>query len=215
MNSSRVVLLHGLGRNKCIMQPLEKHLVAEGYNVYNDDYVSRQYSVEDCAEQIYRRIHSYFAIDKQSLHFVGHSLGGIIIRYLLAHFSFSNVGRVILIGTPNQGTPIVDFLRHFPWYRWTYGPAGQQLGTGKDSIIHQLPKRANFECGIIAGNRTVDPWFSWTLLPGPNDGKVTVESTKLDGMQDFQMVPVAHPHLPKRLSVIQLVSCFLKTGRFH
>jgi len=215
MNQSRVVLLHGLGRDKKIMAPLEKRLVRLGYVVHNDDYLSMKNSVEAAAAGVVERVQSCFGTSDEPIHWVGHSLGGIIIRYIMAHYSFHQRGRVVMMGSPNQGTPVVDFLRRFKWYRRHYGPAGQQLGTKEDGIVKQLPPFMERECGIIAGNRTVDPWFSWTVLSGPDDGKVTVESTKLSKMTDFTVVPVAHPHLPLRESVMNEVVCFLETGHFE
>lgn len=210
---AKVILLHGIGRTSHMMRRLATALMEKGYFVDNIDYPSTIHTVEELATFVFKKIHCYYDLE-QPLHFVGHSLGGVVVRILLRDHRPSNLGRVVLIGPPNRGTIVVDFLSRFNFYKRWFGPAGQQIGTGDDSIPHQLPP-ADYECGIIAGNRSSDPWFSWFLFHTPNDGKVSVESTKLAGMSDHVVVPVSHAKLPKNAKVISSVIRFLETGHFH
>lgn len=209
-----VVLLHGISRSSRIMLRLEKALTDEGYLVRNLDYPSVTYSLETLAELVVRDIQSDMMNEGQPLHFVGHSMGGILIRLILRDHRPNNLGRVVMLATPNTGSPVADFMLRFRYYRRSFGPAGQQIGTDLNAIHHSLPSAENYECGVIAGNRSKDPWFSWFLFRGPNDGKVSVENTKLDGMKDFTVLPISHSALPKNSKVIKLVQRFLKSGHF-
>jgi pimeloyl-ACP methyl ester carboxylesterase len=208
-----VVLLHGLGRSAWSMKRLEWALAREGYRVVNVSYPSTRLSVEDAASVSLAGILREHVEDHDvKVHFVTHSLGGIVLRQYLAGQSLTNLGRVVMLAPPNQGSELVDKLRRNGLFRFVTGPAGQQLGTDAAA----LPKRlgpAEFDLGIIAGNRSLNPLFS-AWLPGPDDGKVSVASTKLEGMEDFLAVPCSHTWLPWRGSVTRAVAQFLARGRF-
>lgn len=118
-----------------------------------------------------------------------------------------------MLGPPNQGSQVVDTLRNFPGYQWINGPAGMQLGTDPESVPLLLG-RADFELGIIAGTKSINLILS-TLLPSPDDGKVSVENTKLEGMRDHIAIPVSHPFLMKDAPAIQQTIYFLRHGNFR
>lgn len=195
------------------MKRLESALIEDGYTVRNMDYPSVTYSVETLAELVTKQIQPDLMKKDVPLHFVCHSMGGIIARLIIQKHRPPNLGRVVMLSTPNHGSRVADFMLRFKFYRRSFGPAGQQIGTDPNGIHHQLPP-ADYECGIIAGDRSIDPWFSWFLFRGPNDGKVSVENTQLEGMSDFTVVHVAHAALPRHPKVIKLVRHFLATGRF-
>lgn len=213
MSQGTVILLHGISRSSRMMQRLESALIESGYTVRNLNYPSVTYSVETLAEMIAEQIQPDL-LSGTPLHFVGHSMGGILIRLILRDHRPENLGRVVMIGTPNHGSVVADFMQRFNFFKKLFGPAGQQIGTNHNGVHHALPS-ADYECGIIAGNRSRDPWFSWFLYQGrPNDGKVSVENAKLEGMKDFTVVPVSHSAQPKNKKVILLVQRFLATGQF-
>ncbi len=139
-------------------------------------------------------------------------MGGILVRYYLKDNAIDNLGKVVMLGPPNQGSEVVDKFHGFPGYVWFGGPASIELGTKESSIPQQLG-RANFEVGIIAGYRSINPILS-TLLPNQDDGKVTVTKTKLIGMKDHIAMPVTHPFMMKNKKVIQQVKNFLRNGFF-
>ncbi|MCH9643672.1 MAG: alpha/beta hydrolase [Gammaproteobacteria bacterium] len=206
-----VILLHGIGRDQRIMHPLARRFQQLGYSAHNLSYASTEYPVEALADQIYQKIQSIQAQSEAPLHFVAHSLGGIIVRYMLQHYEIRRLGGVVMMGPPNHGSAVVDFLKDFKFYKKMYGPAGQQLVTGEDGIAASLPA-ADYPLAIIAGNRCVlqDYLFSWFLFKGePNDGKVSVESTQLDGMQQHTVLPVCHPKMPYQKIVIQHATSFI------
>ena len=117
-----------------------------------------------------------------------------------------------MLAPPNNGSEVADFVRHWPIYRWVMGQVGQQLGTGPDSVVHKL-RPISAEVGVIAGNRSLQPWFSW-LLPGEDDGTVSVSSTRLDEMRDFLVVNASHTLVMFNRQVRHQVEHFLRKGSF-
>lgn len=206
-----VILLHGLARSGASMEKMERKLSEKGYLIVNQGYPSRKYSVEMLAADIVPT-----AVKKCGgevpINFVTHSLGGILLRQYLHMNEIPQLKRVVMLGPPNRGSQVVDTFKNVPGFSWINGPAGQQLGTDDKSIIKALGP-ADFEVGIIAGSRTINLILS-LALPNPNDGKVSVENTKLEGMKDHMTVPVSHPFLMKDDEVIKQVLRFLTTGDF-
>lgn len=206
-----VVLLHGIFRTKRCMAGIERLLQKNGYDVLNLSYPSTRFDLASLTQQIAPAI-TEFALQVSCVHFVGFSMGGLLIRaYLKAHRP-GNLGRVVMLGTPNKGSHMADMLQRWKLYRLLWGPAGQQLGTDQNSI-QPLFGPVDFELGIIAGNRTVDP-ISLLAFDTPHDGRVAVEHTKLDGMRDHLVLKLPHVWLPASRSVKQKTLNFLKNGVF-
>ena len=147
------------------------------------------------------------------VNFVTHSLGGILVRYYYTWHHPDDIGRVVMLGPPNQGSEVVDNLKDVPGFELINGTAGRQLGTGEDDIPKSLGP-VNFELGVIAGTRSINLLLS-TLLPNPDDGKVSVESAKVEGMCGFITLPVTHPFMMKNDEVIRQTLHFLKHGAFE
>jgi pimeloyl-ACP methyl ester carboxylesterase len=206
-----VVLLHGLARTSSSMEPLSDALTEAGYRVANVDYPSREKPIEELAP---------LAIDSgledcgpgTTIHFVTHSLGGILVRYYLANNKLVNLGRVVMIAPPNQGSEVVDNLGDIPGFSEFNGPAGAQLGTDENSVPLSLGP-VDYEVGIIAGTVTVNIILS-QYLPNPDDGKVSVASTRVEGMQDFIEVPYSHPFIMRAPLVLKQTRAFLTRGKF-
>ena len=207
-----VVLLHGLARSAGSMDEMAESLQEAGFLVVNHDYPSTDYPIEELSRSVIRE-----AIGKcpkaSKVHFVGHSLGGILVRYFFEHYDLPDLGRVVMLGPPNKGSEVVDAMAEIPGFELINGPAGLQLGTEKTSIPNSLGA-VDFEVGIIAGSKSINLILS-TMLPNPDDGKVSVESTKLEGMTDHITVPVSHPFLMKDEEVIRQTIHFLKYGQFQ
>ena len=207
-----VVLLHGLARTDRCFSKMESALVDAGYDVVNFGYPSRSNDIESLAAEVIPDALSQIEVGN-TVHFVTHSMGGILIRQYLGEKPIENLGRVVMLGPPNKGSQVVDKLQNVPGFELVNGPAGMQLGTGELSIPSTLGA-ADFEVGIVAGTRSINLILS-TMLPSPDDGKVSVENTKLEGMADHIELPVAHPFLMTNKRVIEQVIHFLETGKFE
>lgn len=206
-----VVLLHGLARTERSMGAIADELAEAGYRVANIGYPSREYPIEVLAVDAVGRGVEQCA-DAGELHFVTHSLGGILVRQYVARYGLERLGRVVMLGPPNQGSEVVDAYRDLPGFGLWNGPAGAQLGTGADSFPRQLGP-VDFKLGIIAGNWTNNPILS-LILPDADDGKVTVKNTRLEGMSDHLVMPVTHTFMMRNDAVIEQVMHFLDYGWF-
>lgn len=196
------------------MNKMERELVEAGFVTANIEYPSRDHVIEELAEIAVPdglaacREHD----DIERIHFVTHSLGGILVRQYLDQNEIAELGRVVMLGPPNQGSQAADEMAGVPGYDWLNGPVGKQLGKGEESIPLQLGP-ADFELGVIAGNRTIDPITS-AVLPDPDDGRVSVEDTKLEGMTDFVVVDHSHAFMMRMQHPIELTIAFLRDGSF-
>jgi pimeloyl-ACP methyl ester carboxylesterase len=208
-----VVLLHGISRTARSFGRMETALVGAGFVTLNLDYASRRKPLAVLAEDIKPAIERFADGIDGAVHFVGHSMGGLLARAYLAKYRAQGLGRVVMLGTPNAGSEIADGLKNFLPFRAWFGPAGQQLGTQRDAATHALLPAIDYPVGIIAGNRSVDP-LSAIFLPPPHDGRVSVANTKLDGMVDHIVVPTAHPFLPGNAVAIAQTLAFLRDGGF-
>jgi len=206
-----VILLHGLARSDSSMNKLEKSLKREGYQTVNYSYPSRKYEISKLANDAIPKALEQCA-DATKVSFVTHSMGGILVRQYLSRKRIENLNHVVMLGPPNNGSEVIDKMGNFPGFKAINGPAGLQLGTGTMSVPNKLGP-ADFSLGIIAGTKTINLILS-TMLPAPNDGKVSVESTKLAGMKDHIAMPVTHPFMMKNKKVIGQVLHFLKNGQF-
>jgi len=208
-----VVLLHGLGRTSRSMSKTAQALDEEGFVPVNVDYPSRKHSIEDLADKFLHEVMvSLETLPRPRIHFVTHSLGGVVVRYYLKHHRVEGLGRVVMLTPPNQGSELVDLLKDSPVFKLWHGPAGQQLGTA-DRFLKDLGP-VEFELGVIAGRKTVDP-VSSRFIPGPNDGKVGVERTKVPGMKDFIVVPYGHTFIMRQRGVVDQIAHFLRHGLFR
>jgi triacylglycerol lipase len=209
-----VVLLHGLARTEKSLVKLECHLKRHEYCVVNMGYPSRKKKIQDLSiEAITTAIANCKAANASKIHFVTHSMGGILIRYYLEHNRLQELGRVVMLSPPNRGSEVVDKFKDTPIFKWINGPAGQQLGTDTDSLPKTLGD-PNYEVGIITGDKSINPILS-LLIPGKDDGKVSVENAKLHGMKDFLVVHKTHPFIMGDDEVIQQVITFIKKGIFN
>ncbi len=209
-----VVLLHGLNRSSASMLRMQKALEEEGYVVANVDYPSTDHPIQELAPMaIGQGIEECARNERRpKVHFVTHSLGGILVRYYFDRNELESLGRVIMLAPPNQGSHAADALQNVPGFGLINGPAGFQLGKGAGSVPLRLGP-PTFEFAVIAGNRTIDPVTS-SMLDNPDDGKVSVSDTKLEGMQDFRVVGASHTFIMQKQEVIGLVKNFLRTGNF-
>ena len=213
MRKECVIVLHGMGRTKYAMRKVEKELAGAGYTVWNRSYPSTQKLIEVLAvEHISKGLAFCRQAQAEKVHFVTHSLGGILVRYYLQENKIEKLDKIVMLSPPNSGSEVADSLKGLKLYQWITGPAGQQLGTGPDSLPNRLG-RIDATVGIITGNCTLDPWFS-PIIPGEDDGKVSVKSARLEEMADFLVVESGHTFIMSNSSVLEQIRYFLENGTF-
>jgi triacylglycerol lipase len=208
-----VILLHGIGRSKSSMGRIEAFLSARGYRVVNFDYPSTRESIERIADTFIPKAIAQCRVDPtDKIHFVTHSLGGIIVRQYLQSNTLPEGSRVVMLAPPNHGSELTDYFETFCFYKWIYGPAGQELGTDPESTPNRL-KPIDIEVGILAGNRSMNPIFS-PIIPGPDDGRVSVDHTTMAEMTDFLVIPTSHNGIVSNAAALKQVAHFLEHGKF-
>ncbi|MBP7190120.1 MAG: hypothetical protein KA998_02615 [Rickettsiaceae bacterium] len=209
-NQECVVLLHGWAKSGRCMIPVEESLTKEGYKVQNITYPTRYYKIEDIVNKyIYPNVKTEGCT---KLHFVGHSLGGIVTRYYIEKYRPKNLGRVVLIGSPSKGSEIVDKISGPYFINKILGPAVLELST-HSTFLSSL-KNPDYDLGIISGDISLNPFTSIFILPGPDDGIVSLESTKVEGMKDQITLSSTHVMILKNHTTHEEISCFLENGRF-
>lgn len=215
-DAETVIVVHGLGRTPASMAILVERLETAGFRVLNFGYPSIDEPIESLVARLRTKVEECCVQDMESVHFVTHSMGGILLRVYLAEHSPGHAGRVVMLAPPNQGSEVADFVADFvgesPVLSRILGPSGSRLGTDSTGIAQQLGP-ANFELGIITGNRSMNPIGSW-LIPGPDDGKVSVDRARLEGAAAFLVIEATHTFIMNHRGVADQTIHFLREGRF-
>lgn len=219
-----VVLLHGLCRTSKSMSKMETALKAEGYNVINIDYPSRTGTVEELTEQVFQSLEKQArkpapqvgqtfqsAHRSGKVHFVTHSMGGVLLSRYLENHTIPNLGNIVMLAPPSRGSEVPDKLGGLKLYQWINGPAGNQLGTDSHPLRLNVP---GSDIGVIAGDRSINPILS-LLIPGPDDGKVAVARARPEGADAFLRLHVTHACTMRNRTVISQTIAFLKNGTFE
>jgi triacylglycerol lipase len=208
-----VVVLHGLAMNRLWMTGISEHLRKRGYTVHDISYPTRSKNFETLVDEHLAPV--MLTIPAEKVDFVVHSMGGLMVRLYAAKYGAGKIGRVVMLGTPNHGSEVADFMKSWTAFGWYFGEVGKSLGTTAEDIFAKLPP-VPFECGVIAGETG---WLHFPTnalvdIPKPNDGIVSVESTKVPGMKEHIVIPADHSLMVWMPKIWKLASAFLETGSF-
>lgn len=205
-----VVMIHGIARSTGTFRALRRALRGTEWNAVAFGYKSTRGTLEDHADSLANFLDQQE--DLETVSFVTHSMGGLILRHFLARKpprqQRRKIGRIVLIAPPNQGSRIADTLKGLRVYKAFYGPAGQQL---VPSSVAKVPGLAGNEFAVIAGGKGNGKGFN-PLLPGDDDGTVTVAETLLDGAQDSLLVPAIHARISNNPTTTRATISFLRNG---
>lgn len=206
-----VILLHGLGRTSGSMNMLRKRLTRHGYHVVNLPYSSRKMSIEKISSKILAPVVREMSKRFETVHFVTHSMGGIVVRYYLNVNDTSRVGRVVMLAPPNKGSELIDFFASGKLFQRVMGPASLQLST-HSPLLADTPMPP-VEIGVIAGDVSCNPVTS-LLVKGVDDGKVSVENTRYTGIKEHIVIHSNHTLIMRNSLAIKQILHFLSWGRF-
>lgn len=206
-----VILIHGLGRSGISMRSIEKALIQADYTVVNTQYSAKGKTVSELTQSVIPEALTQCHLDTH-IHFVTHSLGGILLREYLSQQTIPKLKRVVMLGPPNQGSEVADTLNNSPLYFILKNEAVLELGTDTNSKPNTLDS-IDAELGIIAGNKSIN-WILSSIIPGDDDGKVSIENTKLDEMVDHIILPTTHTFMIKNKQAIIQIVYFLEHGVF-
>lgn len=208
-----VVLLHGMGRTSMSMLLLKGRLEKQGFRVVSETYDSTGAGTDDHVEWLDAILAGCCNEAEVKTHFVTHSLGGIVVRKYLKERTLSNLGRVVMLSPPNQGSELADYMKDWALFELSTGPSGQELGTQTESTPNQLGP-VDFDLGVITGDASFNPVTSLLIIPGPDDGKVSVDRARVVGMTDFIVVNHTHTFIMNSSRVAREVGSFLTSGAF-
>ena len=210
LENETVIILHGLGRTQRSMAKIARAVKGQGYHVVNINYASRKDDLNTIIETRLKPIVEANIVAKK-VHFVTHSMGGILVRKYLDLYPLKNIGNVVMLAPPNRGSELVDRLGKNFFYRWVLGPAFLELSTDSASVPNQLPL-PNYSVGVIIGTKSLNPYFS-AIIPGEDDGKVSTFSAILPG-RPYIKLPVSHTWIMTNSEVIKNTLYFLKHSGF-
>lgn len=215
-----VVLVHGLARTSRSMARLGHALERAGYAVFNWDYPSRAYGLLPLVEALERYAQDAATMSGR-LHFVTHSMGGLLARGVLSRATWPQVGRLVMLAPPNHGAQLASRASAYAWARGFYGQALEELRPDRAAALEARIGQPRCEFGVIAGTRSFHPLqptsyvSSLTRQAGSHDGTVDVDETRLAGMADFITVRANHMFIVDHDDAIRQTIHFLEHGRFR
>ena len=205
-----VVLIHGYGRSDTAMWRLAQKIESVGYHVQRVDYSSLTQDIDGIKAEVFGQIDECCADRSQKVHFVGHSMGGLLVRSYLGERTVENLGNVVIMGSPNKGTPVVDRYESSWWFAFG-GPAVKSLSANGSAFLDSL-QPPYYNLGVIAGDK--ENASHEHILEGKDDGLVPLESTKVTGMKDFIVLNTSHSMMRYDDEVAAQTINFLKHASF-
>ena len=206
-----LILIHGINDTSKGFKKMEQHFSSQ-YKVININYPSLKYSIVDLSNKYLTPVMNKIS-KSDTINIVTHSMGAIILRQYLNEKYPKNIGRIIMISPPNHGSEVADFFHTLFLYKKIYAKAGSSLS--KDGLQKlNLPDSIGYNYGIIAGTGTLLPFFS-IFIKGKDDGKISINRTKLSDMKDFITLHYSHDFIAKKKKTIKYTENYLKYGKFR
>jgi hypothetical protein len=199
-----IVLLHGQGRTRLSMLVLGKRFRSVGYQTLNFPYNQTIHSLDEISGQLVEFIGQ--KMKTSDYHLIGHSLGNVIIRNAFRKDYPAGLGKIVMLAPPNQPAHLAKRLKKNLIYRVFTGDSGQKLS--EEKFYRDLPI-PTVPFGVIAGDKGQSLTFS-----EPNDGVVTVGSTKLKGMADWILLHHGHTFIMNCKDTFEHCVRFIESGRF-
>jgi hypothetical protein len=220
MEGKAIVVLHGLFRTRSSMANLGGALSKSGdYKTFCVGYPTTRGSVESHARSLDNVVRSLEGISE--INFIAHSLGNLVVRHWLNDFAAAertlpkgqSFGRMVMLAPPNRQPKLATILVRGTVANFVAGPAAEAMATGWEKLEPKLAT-PRFEFGVLAGGKADGKGFN-PLLPGDDDGVVTVESTRLPGARDFRVLPVLHSFFMNDKRVHEYAMRFFEHGHFE
>jgi len=212
--SLTVYLVHGYGSLPITMSAIERDLIKEKFRTCNFGYKSISKDIDSCSKLLYLKIKS-IAVD--TVCFVTHSMGGLVVRGLLNYVridsAFPIISRIVMLAPPNHGAQIADFFSSTSVLKWVLGPNVEHMRTDSNSFANKLPIPQNSELGIILGARFDGVGYN-PFIKGDNDGFLTAEKAKLGTEKEIITVPEAHILMPQNRTIRKYIVHFMLYGNF-
>jgi pimeloyl-ACP methyl ester carboxylesterase len=203
-----IVLVHGLWRTPLSLAIPRRRLRAAGYRAVGIHYPSFARPIEELARFVARRLPTN---PTGRLHFLTHSLGGLVVRYLIRTERPANLGRVVMLGPPNHGSELARRLTRHRVFATAAGPAGQQLASPQE-VVDGLLGPVDFDLGVIIGDKSMP--LTSRHIRGTNDGVVGVDEARIEGMKDFLVVHCRHTFIMNDAHVVKQAVHFFERGSF-
>lgn len=209
-DKEKVVLVHGFGRSPAAMDNFADYFETQGFQVFNLGYSSLTQNMREIKKEFYSKVDEVIGVSDQTYHFVGHSLGGLLIRSYLRDRTVKKLGKVVTLGSPSKGTPVVDHLKN-KWYFFMTGPAMDSLSAKGSEFLVSL-KPPYYPLGVIAG--VTDRDYGEDIFRGRHDGVVPLESTVVEGSKDYLVMSVSHHQMRYDREVMRQTLHFLSYSSF-
>lgn len=209
-----VLLLHGFAGLGLMQRPLGRMLRRAGYRPIEVTYDSWGLSLDRICDRLLPRLAELDRTSDAPIHIVAHSMGGLVARAMIHRQRPDHLGKVVMLGTPHGGSEVADFLDQYRLLKPILGRAAPALVTRRPEALAALLGSIDYPVGIIAGSRPFLPGAIARLVPLPNDGKVSVASTRLPHAADHIVLPLSHAMLPYHASAQRQIRHFLAHGRF-
>ena len=208
MSGRAVIIIHGIVRSSKSFSAMQKSLEADGSIVVPFDYPSTRVKISESSNYLHSVLESLEGVEQ--IDFVVHSMGGLLVRSYLKNHRDPRIGKMVMLGVPNLGARMATILKDVTLFNLVFGPAGQELIDDPDGFIAGLPS-PDFPFAVIAGARGTPAGFN-PLIPGDDDGTVSVDATRLPGAADFMTTPAIHSFLMGDANVIAATRRFLSSG---